>query len=374
MLIIILDLKFHRGKKVITLQFPYNKDLIARTCLLAGAAWSRGLRAWYVAYAQDSFQRLKEHFKSFATLDEKLFLESERIEKMKPPSVKEIALTPEISKALEKFARYMRTKRYSDNTIKTYCDAVSTFLKYYSQKKIAEITNEDLIEFNDNYILANNYSAAFQNQVVNAVKLLFREMNGSAMDVTVIFRPKVPKLLPNVLSKEEIQQLLSSPRNIKHKAMLALIYSCGLRRSELLDLKLTDIDSHRKIVLIRNAKGKKDRIAPLSEKILLLLREYYKAYKPERWLFEGQEKGETYSEKSLTNVLKQALARTNIKKPVSLHWLRHSYATHLLENGTDLRYIQEILGHKSSKTTEIYTHVSTKSIQQIRSPFDELEI
>jgi len=118
--------------------------------------------------------------------------------------------------------------------------------------------------------------------------------------------------------------------------------------------------------------GKKDRIAPLSEKIIEMLREYYKLYKPQQWLFEGQNKNEQYSEKSLENVLKQSLAKTKITKPVSLHWLRHSYATHLLEAGTDLRYIQELLGHKSSKTTEIYTHVSTKNIQNIKSPFDDL--
>ena len=128
----------------------------------------------------------------------------------------------------------------------------------------------------------------------------------------------------------------------------------------------------KELLIIRQAKGKKDRIAPLSEKIIEMLREYYKLYKPQQWLFEGQNKNEQYSEKSLENVLKQSLAKTKITKPVSLHWLRYSYATHLLEAGTDLRYIQELLGHKSSKTTEIYTHVSTKNIQNIKSPFDDL--
>jgi len=126
------------------------------------------------------------------------------------------------------------------------------------------------------------------------------------------------------------------------------------------------------ILLIKQAKGKKDRIVPISEKIIELLREYYKSYKPQTWLFEGQTKGKQYSEKSLENVLRQALQKANIKKPVSLHWLRHSYATHLLESGTDLRFIQELLGYNSSKTTEIYTHVSTKSLQKIKSPFDDL--
>jgi len=153
---------------------------------------------------------------------------------------------------------------------------------------------------------------------------------------------------------------------------LSLIYSCGLRRSELLNLKIIDIDSNRNLVIIKKAKGKKDRIAPLSQKTLVLLREYVTAYKPKEWLFEGQDKKSRYDERSLASVLKQAIEKTGIKKPVTLHWLRHSYATHLLENGTDLRYIQEILGHSRSTTTEIYTHVSNKSIQKVISPFDSL--
>ena len=175
-----------------------------------------------------------------------------------------------------------------------------------------------------------------------------------------------------MLSKEEIKLILNAPSNIKHKAMLSLIYSCGLRRSELLNLKLTDIDSKRGLVIIRQSKGRKDRVAPLSEKILELLRAYYNAYKPNVWLFEGQDKKSQYDENSLSSVLKQTLEKCKINKPVSLHWLRHSYATHLLENGTDLRYIQEILGHSSSRTTEIYTHVSNHNIQRISSPFDNL--
>ena len=187
-----------------------------------------------------------------------------------------------------------------------------------------------------------------------------------------IHRPRREKLLPNVLSKIEVKKILTAPVNLKHRVMLSLIYSCGLRRSELLGLKPSDIDSKRNLIFIHQAKGKKDRIAPLSPKILSMLREYYMGYKPQTWLFEGYQKGRRYSEKSLQSVLKVAVYKAGIEKPVTLHWLRHSYATHLLESGTDLRYIQELLGHSSSKTTEIYTHVSTNSLQQIRSPFDDL--
>ena len=223
----------------------------------------------------------------------------------------------------------------------------------------------------NNYILKNNFSSAFQNQLVNAVKLYFSAIQHKKIDVELIHRPRREKVLPNVLSKEEVKAILDAPYNLKHRAMLAMIYSCGLRRGELLSLTKFDVDSKRMVVIIRMAKGKKDRIVPLSPKILNLLRDYYKSYNPKEFLFEGQGGGK-YSEKSLENVLKQSLFKARNKKPVTLHWLRHSYATHLLESGTDLRYIQDLLGHKSSKTTEIYTHVSTKNIQNIRSPFDDL--
>jgi integrase/recombinase XerD len=273
---------------------------------------------------------------------------------------------------IEKFKQHLQSKRYSPNTVKTYIEALKSFLVFFKEKRVADITNDDVVFYNNEYILKNNLSTSYQNQIVNAIKLFFRIINDKQIDIEKIHRPKRQKILPNVLSKEEIKLILSAHSNIKHKTMLSLIYSCGLRRGELLNLKPADIDSNRNIVIIRQGKGRKDRIAPLSPKILIMLRDYYTLYKPKIWLFEGQFDNEAYDARSLSNVLKQALSKVGITKPVSLHWLRHSFATHLLESGTDLRYIQELLGHSSSKTTEIYTHVSTKSLQQIRSPFDDL--
>ena len=229
-----------------------------------------------------------------------------------------------------------------------------------------------MIVYNNEFIIKNNLSASYQNQIVNAIKLFFQTIRETKMMVDKIHRPKRAKLLPNVLSKEEVKLILNAHSNIKHKTMLSLIYSCGLRCGELLALQPVHIDSKRNIVLLKNSKGQKDRIVPLSPKILEMLRDYYKAYKPKTYLFEGQNIGFQYDARSLQLILKQALQKTGITKPATLHWLRHSYATHLLESGTDLRYIQELLGHSSSKTTEIYTHVSTKSLQQIKSPFDDL--
>lgn len=265
----------------------------------------------------------------------------------------------------------MRSRRYSESTIASYCESIVLFLKFFAEKNPADISNEDIIRFNNEYILKNKLSASYQNQFINGVKLFYTTVQNRMMNIELIHRPKRSKILPNVLSKEEVKAILDSPGNLKHKTMLSLIYSCGLRRSELIYLKPDAIDSKRKILIIKQSKGKKDRIVPLSEKIIEMLREYYKAYKPEVWLFEGQTGGQ-YSAESLAKVLKQSVSKAGISKPVSLHWLRHSYATHLLEAGTDLRFIQELLGHNSSKTTEIYTHVSTKSLQNIKSPFDDL--
>ena len=338
----------HKNENRIAVYFEKNQDLIARIKQIEGARWSQQKTVWHLPDTTENRERFK----------------IEPLANSLP--------SPEGIVQIEKFKQWLRSKRYSESTLINYSEALKSFLVFYREKPIAEITNEDVIIYNNDYILKNNLSASYQNQITNAIKLYFKTIKNTKIEVDKIHRPKRAKLLPNVLSKEEVKQILNAHSNIKHKTMLSLIYSCGLRRGELLNLKPADIDSKRGIVIIRQSKGKKDRIAPLSPKILEMLREYYLGYKPKMWLFEGQNENTKYDERSLSNVLKQALTKSRISKPVSLHWLRHSYATHLLESGTDLRYIQELLGHSSSKTTEIYTHVSTKSLQQIKSPFDDL--
>ncbi len=346
----------HENKKRLLVTFTFNADYNNLVKTIVGARWSNTHKGWHVA---DNTQH--RALFGLPPTDENL-----------NSATNQHQLPEETRQQCENFVLWLRSKRYSESTVKTYSEALFVFLRHMQPKTPAQISNQDLIHFNNDFILKNKLSASYQNQIVNAVKLFFVKLENKKIDVELIHRPKKEKLLPNVLSKEEIKAILNAHSNIKHKTMLSLIYSCGLRRSELLNLKPADIDSKRNIIIIRQAKGKKDRIAPLSEKIVIMLREYYLLFRPTTWLFEGQQVGAQYDERSLANVLKQALVKTHIKKPVSLHWLRHSYATHLLEAGTDLRYIQEILGHKSSKTTEIYTHVSTKSLQNIKSPFDDL--
>lgn len=358
----------YKNSNQLGLYFPYDNELVKLVKTFADAQWSNSNRCWHIANNSSNLKEIYTVFKGVAVINTDAVFASTLVTETETSG----DLTLLHLKKITQFKEWLSSRRYSANTIKTYTEALRTFLKFYHQKSLEQITNEDLIHFNNAYILKKGYSASFQNQVVNAIKLFFKTVQNKTIDVDLVHRPKRPKLLPNVLSKEEIKAILNAPTNIKHKAMLSLIYSCGLRSGELINLKLNDIDSNRNIVIIKNAKGKKDRITPLSPKILELLREYFKSFKPDYYLFEGQNPKEKYSDRSLQLVLKQCLGKTNITKPVTLHWLRHSYATHLLENGTDLRYIQELLGHSSSKTTEIYTHVSTKSLQNIKSPFDEL--
>ncbi|MEX0813580.1 MAG: site-specific tyrosine recombinase/integron integrase [Chitinophagales bacterium] len=370
---IILSPVKHRGKERVKIEFEKDEEILGKLRkLFNDLRWSRTHRSWHVPYSKDISWQLLRAFKKEAWIDYTQLLKERKTEKS-PDKPKELPyLDAGRMEKISAFKAYLRSKRYSENTVKTYTDAVNTFLRFHINKPVEYIDNADFIKFNNEYILKNGYSASYQNQVVNGVKLFFKIVDNKLMDAALIHRPRREKKLPNVLSKEEVKIILEAQGNLKHRAMLSLIYSCGLRRSELLNMKINDIDSKRNIVLIRQSKGKKDRIVPLSLKILHMLREYFKAYKPEKWLFEGQFKGNRYSEKSLENVLKQAVKKAKITKPVTLHWLRHSFATHLLESGTDLRYIQELLGHNSSRTTEIYTHVSTKSLQKIKSPFDDL--
>lgn len=245
-------------------------------------------------------------------------------------------------------------------------------MNYFPGKPLSDINELDIKEYM-HHIVKQDKSASYQNQAINAIKFYFEQVLDMPQRFYEIDRPRKEQKLPGVLSEAEIIKLISVTENLKHKAILTTIYSCGLRLSELLALKITDIQSDRNLLLVRNAKGKKDRNTVLGEKTINLLRKYYIQYRPQVYLFEGQ-KGGTYSAKSVQNIVKHALAHAKIDKPASTHTLRHSFATHLLENGTDLRYIQTVLGHSSPKTTEIYAHVSTKSLAGVVSPLEKLNI
>lgn len=339
----------HRGESRIALQFERKPEHITALRALTEARWSATMRCWHVP----DTPTLKA-----------LFL---------PESVAaDATVFQQINEQVQILKRRMQSDRYSENSIKTYTEALGVFLRYYKDKDPRALGVQDVIDFNNDYILRKGLSLSYQNQMVNAIKLYWRIIEKDPVEMVAMHRPRREHKLPNVLSKKEVRDILRALGNMKHRTMLSLIYSCGLRCGELLRLKAEHIDSQRQLLWVKQSKGKKDRVVPLSMKTIEMLREYYVTYRPKFWLFEGQEAGQPYAQRSLQLVLKQAVAKAGIRKPVTLHWLRHSYATHLLESGTDLRYIQEILGHNSSRTTEIYTHVSTRSLQNIVSPFDSL--
>lgn len=374
-----LELTEHNQTPVVKILFDYNNNINNQLRKTTTAMWSQSMKCWYLHRNDFNLSSFFSNFSDLAWIDYSGLKENR--ENFMPEPVKNQQVISEIKlrilpektlTQIHRFREWMQQKRYSPNTIKTYSEAINTFLKYFHQKSVLEITNADLTDFNHNYIIKNSYSAAYQNQVTNGVKLFFTFSRSLKFEVEQAERPRREHKLPNVLSKQEVAAIINAPTNLKHKTMLSLVYACGLRRSELLNLKPGNIDSKRHLLIILNAKGKKDRVVPISDKVIDMLREYYKVYRPKGWLFEGQKAEEKYSERSIQMVFKQSLTKAGVRKMATLHWLRHSYATHLLESGTDLRYIQELLGHKSSKTTEIYTHVTEKSIQKIKSPFDDL--
>jgi len=371
----------HGSVRVVYISFVRDRELINFLKSRTAARWSVADKKWYLPADQFVLNDFFQIFRGKAFLDYsglKTKIAPIGSQPSNKPFRKKVAcsedktLSSDTREKIEVFRRWMLYKRYSASTIKTYTFSLTVFFRFTAPKPLCEIGNQDIINYVNEHIISNKLSYTYQNQLVNSVKLFFREIMKSRIEVDKLERPRRGFKLPNVLSKAEVRMLLEAPINMKHRTMLSLIYACGLRRGELLNIRPEHVDSRRGLLIIKNAKGRKDRVVPLSKKLVAMLRDYYKAYRPAVWLFEGQKTGMQYSEQSIQSVLKQAVRKAGIKRSVTLHWLRHSYATHLLEGGTDLRYIQALLGHKSSRTTELYTHVSTKSVQQIRSPFDDL--
>jgi len=267
----------------------------------------------------------------------------------------------------------LKELRYSKNTLDTYKHMFEEFINYYRDTEIDDITDAMIVEFLRYLVNERNISGSYQNQSINAIKFYYERVRGGQRKIYTIDRPRKEKFLPEVLSEEEVVKILNATENLKHKAILMTIYSAGLRVGELTNLRIKDIDSNRMQIRVEQAKGKKDRYTLLGEKTLEILRQYVSIYKPKVWLFEGLH-DESYSASSIQANLKVAVEKAGLKKRITVHTLRHSFATHLLEAGTDIRYIQSLLGHQNSKTTEIYTHITTKGFDQIKSPLDKLKI
>jgi integrase/recombinase XerD len=363
----------YKGRPMIRLEFKYDAGIIAEIKKIRGRIYSATFKCWYIPDTPQT----RERFGITLTLlkDDK----GKIIGGMDSNGYQSTNLTafeklPEaIKNKLREFRKWMEQHRYSEQTIRNYLNHLSQFFVYLGEVDIKEVTADDVVRFNHDVIIKLKLSVSYQRVVTGAIKLFYSHFFDHKMDIDRLDRPFREKTLPMVLSKEEVQRIIKSTGNLKHRTMLSTIYSCGLRRGEMLGLRLVDLDKERNLIRIFQGKGRKDRYVPFSDKLKLMLGEYIEKYKPKVYVFEGQSGGK-YSARSIAKVLENAVTKSGVKKTVTLHTLRHSYATHVMDAGTELRYIQEILGHSSPKTTMIYTHVSSRRIGEIRSPLDDLSI
>lgn len=273
---------------------------------------------------------------------------------------------------LQQIQQRLIIKRYSPSTVSTYLSCLTHFFNFHKTKNIETLSKQDILYYLE-FLVKKGYSKSSQNQYINSIKFYYEKFLEREKQYYFIDRPIKDKKLPIVLSKEEVQSLFNQLYNLKHKTILVLIYSCGLRISELINLKINDIDTQRMLIQIRNSKGNKDRQVQLAEQIHQLIKRYNNKYNPKQFLFNGLNSYQ-YSTASIQKIIKRAAIKADIRKNVTPHTLRHSFATHLLEDGIDIRYIQTILGHSNIQTTQIYTHVSSRHLKNIKNPTDDMNI
>lgn len=349
--------------------FGYNPTMSEGLKNIPYSNWDAHNKWWSVPYSEKILNKIK----AIATNHNlAISYEEETTDLTKKPRITPFDI-PNYRQCPDTFIQKMKELRYGDHTIHTYSSLFEEFINFYYRFDIDRIDESMITAFLRYLVIERKVSTSYQNQSINAIKFYYERVLGGQRKVYLVDRPRSEKSLPVVLSEDEISAIITATSNLKHKTILMTIYSAGLRVSEAINLKIEDIDSQRMQIRVEQSKGKKDRYTLLSVKTLDILRKYFHVYKPKVWLFEGI-KGEQYSDRSIQTILKTAVSKTNIRKRVTVHTLRHSFATHLLESGTDLRYIQTLLGHESSKTTEIYTHVTTKGFEQIKSPLDKLNI
>ena len=359
-------LAVNRHNKTLQLYFAYNQAVMFQLKQIPLCRWNSSGNYWTLPFKEATLQQIRSIAEE-AALEFVYQLVSQ---------TKGAPRLPKHSNSIKcphEYVAKLKELRYSSNTLAVYTDMFEEFMNFYPDKILEEISEEGIVLFLRYLVNERQVSISYQNQSINAIKFYYERVLRGSRKVYYIERPRKEQYLPEVLSEEEVAAILKVITNLKHKAIIMTIYSGGLRISEAINLKVKDIDSKRMQIRVEQAKGKKDRYPLLSQKTLLILRKYFKEYKPKEWLFEGEGGGQ-YSQKAIQNILKRAVQKAQIKKHITVHTLRHSFATHLLEAGTDIRYIQSLLGHNSSKTTEIYTHITTKGFNQIISPLDNLDV
>jgi len=372
----------------------FEKDLSLNNSIrkLKGIKWSQTNKCWYVPLNSDSYNEIQTALKEIAAINNqelKQYLEKRNqvAATVMPVSSKKIAAIPAITSsawrlskenlvALEQFIEQLKLKSYSPSTIRTYRNEFMQLLQLLKTKAVNELMPGDLRRYMVYAMEKEGIKENTAHSRLNALKFYFEQVLGREKFFWDIPRPKKQQLLPRFFNQNDIVAIIKNTWNLKHKLMLMLSYSAGLRVSEVVAMKTRNIDESRMTILIEQAKGKKDRMVSLSPVLLVMLREYINKYKPEvqGYLFAGQWKGEPYSSRSLQLVLAAAKQRAGVLKPGSVHALRHSFATHLLDKGTDVTMIMKLLGHNDIKTTLRYLHVTNRDILQIVSPLDDLKL
>jgi integrase/recombinase XerD len=349
------------SEKELKVSFQYNSRLVKSIKKVEGRKWKADKEYWIIPNDEDSINGLKRVFAN-EDID---WGELSGLQIMEPRASK----ISDLSSGIELLKRQLTLKGYSEKTKKSYIGHVKRFLDFASIEPEA-LEKEDVKKYIYHLLNERQNSHTFANQALSAIKLYYEHILKKERLLYDLPRPKKEKKLPVILSQREVLSILNSVDNIKHKSILYLTYSSGLRVGEVVRLKINDIDSDRMLIHIRQGKGRKDRYTILSATALNVLKEYVHITKPKDWLFPGGKNNSFLTERSVQKVFASACKKANIRKGVTVHSLRHSFATHLLENGIDLRYIQELLGHSSSKTTEIYTHVTQANLCRIKSPLD----
>jgi len=355
-------------KKCIGIQFNSDKVLQALIEGMPNISWSTEFAMYYLLNLKSNLDLIFKTFHGVAWVNGNYFFEKKIINENNPilrlDKYRNRKLESGYRTCPESYLLKLELKRYSANTVKNYVSSFESFINHFKDKRLNEINEVNIRDYLQ-YLIKEGLSDSHVNLAINSIKFYYETVLGMPNRFYSIERPRKKKTLPKVLSRTEVLRMIECAGNIKHKCIVSLLYSSGLRRSELLELSTTDIDSERMIINIRGAKGNKDRITVLSPSILSDLRAYYREHKPKKYLFESP-RGGRYSASSVLKIVKRAAIRANVKQKVTPHMLRHSFATHLLEEGTDLRHIQLLLGHNSTKTTEIYTHVANKTFGKIK--------
>lgn len=347
-----------------TVKFLYCEEKVKKIKKVKGGYWNNSKKIWLIPLNKDN---IIQFFRIF--YNDNIILDGS-FDDLKNNLQQNIVKHFVLYYYLYKYNKELTIRGYSDNTVAIYIFHIKQFSDKCN-KNLTYINEKDIKDYIYSLLEKEGLSDSYVNQSISSIKLLCNLIL-KKKDISVSFpRPKKMKNLPVVLSRNEVKKIISVLINFKHKTILTFVYSAGLRVSEVVRLKPEHIDINRKLIYVKKAKGKKDRYTLLSQKAIKMYNLYMKKYKPEKWLFPGRNKYNHLTERSVQNIFKNACKKAKIKKDVKVHTLRHSFATHLHENGVDIRYIQLLLGHKSTKTTEIYTHVSKFDIENINSPLDE---